>query len=545
MKNIKNLKWRPVLLLAVAGLMSVSARAADPYPLGTQLRVLAADVESADYQAMVGAMLTTDLEQEWKRAATPDNYITFLGKHGGLKSVAADPALKAAYERRKQIADAFVDLMFDAYKKKRRKPVFTVQELEQLMARTAVRQTPKAALERIDIVPVMVAPGAEKQWPGYRGPTGQGIVMDTEFPLKWSPTENIRWKTVLPNRGHSSPVIWDDRIFLTAASTDGKLRELLCYARSTGKLLWRQAAPVPEKMEKIQKKNSYASSTSVTDGERVVAFFGNAGFICCDMEGNLLWETDEDIPAFTITHGPATCPVIYKDKVILIQDQNKGESLFIAYDKRTGRKCWQHERPSALGWSNPVFVRYNGHDEMLYNGCFNVKGYHPETGEELWTLAGPTKEAVPMIVTGGGLIYSASGRNGTVLALRPGGKGDITSTHLYWLNERGGPHVPSPVYYQDRLYMVSDMGVMACLDATTGGVVWQERLKGRFTISPLLAGDKLILTSEAGHTYILQAGDQLKILAENDMDEETLATPVILGGNLFIRTASTLYCVGK
>jgi outer membrane protein assembly factor BamB len=539
---MKNMKWRMAVLLVAAGLMGVSAQQEDTYPLGTQLRVLAADVESADYQAIVDAMLTTDLQEEWKRAATPDNYITFAATHGGLQSIQADPTLNAAYERRKQIADAFVELMLDAYRKKRKPPAFTVQEVEQLMARAAVHQTPTTVFDRVDITPVMPAPGAEGQWPGFRGPTGQGIVRNTVFPLKWSQTQNIRWRTPLTGRGNSSPVIWDDRIFLTSASEDGQTRELLCFSRSAGKLLWKQAAPVPAITEKIQKKNSYASATPVTDGERVIAFFGNSGFICCDMEGTLQWT--QDVPAFTIMHGPGASPVLYRDKVILIQDQNKGDSLFIAFDKRTGEKCWQHERPAAMGWSNPVIVRLNGHDELIYNGSFYVKGYDPETGKELWSMAGPTKEAVPMVVTGGGLIYSASGRNGTVLAFRPGGKGDITGSHLLWLNGRGGPHVPSPVYHQDRLYLVSDTGVVMCLDALTGAVVWQERLKGLFSMSPLVAGDKLIMTNEKGLTYILQTGDKLAVLAENDLGEETLATPAVLGGNLYIRTASALYCVG-
>ncbi|MBW8039198.1 MAG: PQQ-binding-like beta-propeller repeat protein [Planctomycetes bacterium] len=248
---------------------------------------------------------------------------------------------------------------------------------------------------------------------------------------------------------------------------------------------------------------------------------------------------------FTTTHGPGTSPVIYRDKIIFIQDQNRGESVFMALDKQTGRKLWQHDRREAMCWANPVIVRVADHDELIYNGSFHVKSYNPDTGVELWSLAGPTREAIPMIVTGGGLIYSASGRNGTIMAFRPGGKGDITRTHLCWLNERGGPHVPSPVYHQGRLYLVSDTGVTMCLEAASGDIVWQERLKGRFSMSPIIAGDKLILINEKGLAYILQAGDKLSILAQNDLREEILATPAVLGGRIYIRTASNLYCISQ
>jgi outer membrane protein assembly factor BamB len=281
----------------------------------------------------------------------------------------------------------------------------------------------------------------------------------------------------------------------------------------------------------------------VTDGQRVIAFFGNSGFVCYDMNGQLLWK--QHIGYFTTTHGPGTSPVIYRDKIIFIQDQNRGESVFMALDKQPGRKLWQHDRREAMCWANPVIVRVNGHDELIYNGSFHVKGYNPDTGVQLWSLAGPTREAIPMIVTGEGLIFSASGRNGTILAIHPGGKGDITRTHLCWLNERGGPHVPSPVYHQGRLYLVSDTGVTMCLKAASGDIIWQERLKGRFSMSPIIAGDKLILINEKGLAYILQAGDTLSILAKNDLGEDTLATPAVLGGRIYIRSASNLYCISE
>ena len=529
------------VLIAVGALQAQNAEEA--YPFGIQLRVLAQDVVSPNYREIVRTMLTTDLQEEWKRVATPDNYVIFMQTHGGRERVTGDSRLKLAYEKRKQVADDFIALMMDAYKRKRARPHFTSEQVRELLVRAKPKSVSTGDVEVVDVQPVMPAPGAQSQWPCFRGPTGQGIALETEFPLTWSQTENILWKVELSGRGNSSPVIWGDRLFITSASKDGKVRELFCYSRSQGRLLWKRAAPAPEKIERIIRKNSYASSTPVTDGQRVIAFFGNSGFVCYDMEGQLQWK--QHVGNFTTMHGPGTSPVIYRDKVILIQDQNRDESVYVALDKRTGNKLWQHDRPKAMCWANPVIVRVADHDELIYNGSYHVKGYNPDTGVELWSLAGPTREAVPMIVTGGGLIYSASGRNGTILALRPGGKGDITGTHLCWLNERGGPHVPSPVYHKGRLYLVSDTGVAMCLEAASGNIVWQERLKGRFSMSPIIAGDKLILINEKGVAYILQAGDKLSILAQNDLGEETLATPAVLGGRIYIRTVSNLYCISE
>lgn len=538
----RNIAHVLVLTTTLAATVALSTETENNHPLGIQLRVLAQDVVSPDYRAIVKGMIRTDLQEEWKRVATPDNYITFMRKHGGRDRVLGNPVLRSAYEKRKKVADDFIELMQDACLRIGSTPPFTFEQVEELLASAQLKQTVRESEEVVSIRPVMPSVGAESQWPCFRGPTGQGIALETEFPLRWSRTENILWKADLPGRGNSSPVVWNDRVFVTSASKDGKTRELYCFSRTDGRLLWKRTAPAPQQIERIIKKNSYASATPVTDGQRVIAFFGNSGFVCYDMEGQLQWK--QHVGYFTTTHGPGTSPVMYRDTILFIQDQNRGESVFLALDKRTGRKLWQRNRQKAMGWANPVIVRVDDHDELIYNGSFHVKGYNPSTGAELWSLAGPTKEAVPMIVTGAGRIYSASGRNGTILALRPGGRGDITRTHLCWMNERGGPHVPSPVYHENRLYLISDTGVAMCLDAAHGGVVWQERLRGRFTVSPIIARDKLILINEKGLSYILEAGDEFSILAQNDLKEETLATPAVLGGRIYLRTASHLYCIG-
>ena len=540
-KNSYN--YRYFLLILVIGVLSCKKSEKLHYPLGPEIKTLSEDLQSQDYKDVVNTMIYQDLIEEWKRVATPDNYVVFRETHGGMEKIRTDSVLFKAYEERRQIANQFLAFMEEAIRSKNRKPDFNVEEAEQLMLSEMKRSNALNDFKKIDIKPILVARGAEKQWPCFRGPTGQGIASEKKFPQSWSTTENVIWKVKLNGRGNSSPIIWDNKVFVTSASEDGKIRELYCYNRKNGNLIWKGAAPVPETMERLYWKNSYASSTPVTDGERVVVFFGNSGMVCFNMDGELQWT--RDLGEFTTTHGPGTNPVIYKNKVILIQDQNRGESVFVALDKETGQILWQKKRERVMGWSSPILVRVGDHDELVYNGSHNVKGYNPETGEEIWNVKGSTKEAVPIIVSGGGMFFSCSGRNGTIMAILPGGTGEITETHRLWINQRGGPHVPSPVYYKERLYIINDTGIATCLNALNGRTVWRERLKGRFSMSPILVGDKIIVTNEMGLTTILKAGDTFEVLAQNDLEEETLSTPALADGKLYIRTASHLYCIGN
>ncbi|HUQ70986.1 MAG TPA: PQQ-binding-like beta-propeller repeat protein, partial [Planctomycetaceae bacterium] len=236
--------------------------------------------------------------------------------------------------------------------------------------------------------------------------------------------------------------------------------------------------------------------------------------------------------------------VLYRDLVIVMQDQNKGASLFAAYDKQTGTKRWQHERPKQAGWCSPVLLRVGHRDELIYNGSHVVIGYDPATGAELWRASGTTEESIPMIVTGGGLLYSASGRNGPIFAIRPGGNGDVTDTHVVWRNARGGPLVPTPAYHDGKLYLVNDTGILTCLDATTGDTVWQHRLRGRFSTSPLVIDDQLLVVSEDGVTTVFRAGSEFVSIAEHDLGETVLATPAVLDNRVYVRTAGHVLCVG-
>ncbi|NOR74214.1 MAG: PQQ-binding-like beta-propeller repeat protein [Draconibacterium sp.] len=426
--------YKYLLLIVLSGFVVFCTTKVDnsPYPFGSELQTLSEDLESQAYKDVVKTMIYQDLKEEWKRVATPDNYLAFSEKYGGIGNIVADSILNTAYLQREKIAKDFMIFMEEAFHKINKKPSYTSTEVEQLLLAEKNRTEAMETLEGIKIKPVMPISGAEKQWPCFRGPSGQGIANTKKIPLNWSPTENIVWKVKLSGKGNSSPVIWDNRIFITSATEDGKTRELFCYNRSNGELLWKNKAPVPEKVEKLYWKNSYASSTPVTDGERVITFLGNSGIVCFNMDGELQWS--QNLGNFTTMHGPGTNPILYKDKVILIQDQNNAESVFIALNKQTGEIIWTQKRESVMGWSSPIIVRIEDHDELVYNGSYNVKGYNPDTGAEIWTLNGSTKEAVPIIVSGGGLFFSASGRNGAIMAIRPGGKGNITDTHLFWKN---------------------------------------------------------------------------------------------------------------
>ena len=514
------------------------------FPFDDELRLLAADAIDPAYQQLLEKMIRTDLDAEWQRVATVDNYQTFLAKHGGKEKILADTKLKDAYEVRHEIAMQFVGRVRSAYEKQKREPSFNEQKVDELCAnanRTRSKVTNDSA---VAVRVLMVAPGAEGEWPQFRGPTGQGIVIDEPFPMHWSEQKNVIWRRELPGRGNSSPVIWGQKLFVTSASADGTQRWLLCYSTQTGDLLWQHQVPPPvEQLEKLYNKNTYASSTPVTDGERVVAFFGNSGVICCDFEGKELWQ--HNVGPFPTMHGPGTTPVLYGDKVILIQDQNSGESLFVALDKHDGHVIWKHQRPLAMCWSTPIVVRSGSRDELLYNGSNVFAAYDPNTGTELWRITGASRESIPMPVIGGGRIYSVSGRNGPMFALKPGGDGDLTESNTLWSVPRGGPHVPTPVYVNGRLFMVNDMGIASCRNAESGELVWQERMSGRFSMSMLVVGDNLIATSESGTTHILKASDKYEELAVNELNETVLATPAIVRGRIYFRTAECLICIGE
>lgn len=510
------------------------------YPLDPPLRVLAEDVQSPQYRELVTKkMLVTDLAAEWQRVETADNPESFLRKHGGKEKVLADPDLKRAYERRIAIRDQFLELMREGYLRYKEVPPFDRGEKAEA-AGTLMR---KLGAARLLLAPVLPAPGAEGQWPRFRGPSGQGLTGAKALPVHWDKDgRGILWRVRVPTSGNSSPIVWGERIILTGATPDGRERSLYCFNRGDGRLLWARQAPSKEPEPGVWHKNGFASPTPVADGERVIAFLGSCGLVCWDFDGKLLWHYDA--LRFRTTHGTGSSPLLYKDLVIFAHDQNQAESVFLALDKRTGKPVWKGKRPKAMTWSTPSVVRVGDRDELIFAGAETVKGYDPLTGKELWSLAGPTHEVIPMIVVGKELLYSASGRNGPTIGLRPGGSGDVTATHLAWRTVRGGPHVPSPILLDGRLYTVNDTGIATCLDAETGRLIWQARIHDRFSASPVEGGGLLYFPAESGVTYVLKAGNRFQIVAKNDLGSPILASIAVVGNRLYLRTQDELVCIG-
>lgn len=393
----------------------------------------------------------------------------------------------------------------------------------------------------------MVPPEGDgvRYWPRWRGPSGQGVVEETGYPDRWSDTVNVLWKRPVPGRGHSSPIVWGDRIFLTTSRNQGRRVSVLSFRRSDGALLWQTDAPNGP-AERHHGKNSPASATATTDGERVYASFGSRGMLAVDFDGNVVWH--RDLGRIDNYHGPAGSPLLYRDTVIIYQDQNGG-AFVIALDARTGETRWRTERAARVGWGTPIAIDVGDHDELIVSSQRLVQSYDPSTGEERWRCDGMLREVIPTPVVGHGLVYCASGRAGPTLAIRPGGRGDVTDARVAWRTTRGSPFVPSPVVYGDYLYQINDMSsIVTCLNARTGETVWQERL-GRprregISASPVVVDDKLFVTNDEGLTFVLGTGPEFELLHVNDIGAPTLASPALVDGVWYVRTADELFAIG-
>lgn len=385
-----------------------------------------------------------------------------------------------------------------------------------------------------------------RYWPRWRGPSGQGIVEGTGYVDRWSSTENILWKVRMPGRGHSSPIVWGDRIFLTTAYDDGPKRAMVAYRRSDGQKVWETTMPEAPG-EKLYRKNSHASGTPSTDGERIYAYFGNGGLVAVDMNGKLAWH--HDFGTVTLYHGSGGSPLLYKDRVIVYQDQKVG-SYIAAVHAKTGKLLWKSDREETIGWGTPVAVRVGDRDEIVVSSYKRVTGYDPDTGKLLWHASGNTVEVTPTPAVGEGLVFCPSGRAGPTLAIRPGGRGDVTESHIAWQTPRGSPFIPSPLVYGKYLYLVNDMtSIATCFEAATGKLMWQGRLgeaqRESFSASPVGVGGKVYFTNDDGETFVLAAGPEFKLLHVNQMGERMLATPALVDAKWYFRTENHLVAVGR
>jgi outer membrane protein assembly factor BamB len=340
-----------------------------------------------------------------------------------------------------------------------------------------------------DKVRMVAAEGdGAKYWPRWRGPTGQGLAKDADYPDTWSDSENVLWKTKVPGKGNSSPIVWDQHLYLTTAYDNGKRRSILAFNRATGDQLWETFVPegIPEG---AYGKNGHASGTPTTDGERIYAYFGNRGIFCVDKAGKQVWHTTfgDSSPL----HGMACSPLLYKDRVIVFQEGAKPSGFVVALDKLTGKELWKTPRKETVSWGSPAAISVNGKDQIIVSSSFKVYAYDPDNGKNIWSCDGNTVEVIPTPVVGHDMLFCCSGRAGPTLAIRPmDAAGDITKSHVAWRVAQGSPFVPSPLLYGDHLYMVNDIrSVVSCFDAKTGKLLWKERcgveLSEGFSASPI------------------------------------------------------------
>jgi outer membrane protein assembly factor BamB len=397
------------------------------------------------------------------------------------------------------------------------------------------------------VVLALATSGYAEEWPGWRGPRGDGTSAEKDIPIHWSSTDNVAWKTPVPGTGHSSPVIWGDRIFLTTCLEQERQRVLLCLDRRDGRLLW-QRVVLTAPLEKKHKLNSYASSTPATDGKHVwVSFLAmpNMEVACYDLEGNQVWQVSPG--EFHSVHGFCSPPVLYRDTVILNGDQDDPRAFIVALGKETGKERWRIKRPGLRSYCPPLIIEAAGRTQMVLSGGKCVAGYDPDTGKELWIIHGPTEQYVASLVYADGLFFLTCGfPERHLMAIRPDGTGDVTRTHVAWhVAGRPAGYVPSPIAHGGYFYVVSDEGWGGCFEAKTGKQEFLHRLCTHLSASPVSAGDYLYFLADDGTTYVLRAGPTFEVVSTNELGEECSASPAISRGQLFIRTLHNLYCIGR
>ncbi|MGV3720284.1 MAG: PQQ-binding-like beta-propeller repeat protein [Actinomycetota bacterium] len=391
-----------------------------------------------------------------------------------------------------------------------------------------------------------VSAALAENWPGFRGPRGDGSSLEKDLPLKWSATENVAWKVALPGRGHASPVVWGDRIFVVSAVQEKQERILLCLDRRTGKTLWQRTA-LTAPLEHIHNLNSYASSTPLTDGERVYVSFLDRDkmFIAAyDFQGNRVWEARPG--PFASVHGYSSSPILYKDKVIINGDHD-GEGFLVALNRKTGAVLWKTPRPNnTRSYCTPIIREIEGVPHLLMSGSKSVASYNPDTGAQQWIMDGPTEQFVAAPVYNGKLMFITAGFPELhILAIRPDGSGKVGNEHIVWRTRRGAGYVPSPILSGPYFLNVTDGGFLGCWTADTGEQLWNERTAGHTSSSPVVSDGRVYVQSDKGVTTVVQVGKTFEKLAENDLGEECYASPVISQGQFFLRGVNHLFAIGK
>ena len=407
------------------------------------------------------------------------------------------------------------------------------------------------------IAAILALTGAAQgeEWPGWRGPRRDGTSAETGFPVRWGPGENILWKVPVPGKGHSSPVVWGDRIILTTCMEEKGERRLLCLDRKDGHALWDKMVVAGE-MEHVHPLNNYASSTPVTDGRHIwVAFLTPPRFqvYCYDMEGVLAWTASPG--EFHSVHGFSSSPVLYKDLVIFNGDQD-AVAWIVALDQATGQERWRADRPNRTrSYVPPVIFEAGGRTQLVLSGSKCVASYDPDTGKQIWIIDGPTEQFVASMVCTEDVLFITGGfPQFHVLGIRPDGQGNVTQTHILW-RDKGQDvcsYVPSPVAWGSHFFIVSDTGFASCFEAKGGKRLWNERLGGKpegkkgshHSASPVAAAGLLYFTDDDGTTRVLKAGPTFEVVSSNALGEACRASPAFSRGRIYLRTTGHLWCIG-
>ena len=425
------------------------------------------------------------------------------------------------------------------------------------------------------------------RWPSFRGPSASGVAEGQNLPDAWNGTtgENIRWKVAIPGLAHSSPIVWDDRVYATTAISslpaatfkpglygEGTASEdrspqrwvVMALDRATGKTIWQRAAYEGVPREKRHIKATYANATPATDGRTIVAFFGSQGLYAFNRDGTLRWKKDlgvlntgaYDLPEYE--WGTASSPIIYKNLVI-VQCDTQNESFVLAADLATGATVWKTVRKELPSWGTPtVYMSASGgRAELVTNASNFIRGHDPDTGAERWRLGGSSKITAPTPVFTDGLIIVASGRapERPIFAIRPGGQGDITppdgadsSAHVVWRKTGRGSYMPTPLIYDGMVYVLANAGLLDAYDLGTGREIYRQRLEHRgsgFSASPIAADARIYLSSEDGDMFVVRSGPDFKLIAKNVMGEPLMATPALADGTMYVRGERQLFAVGR
>lgn len=419
--------------------------------------------------------------------------------------------------------------------------------------------------------------GYEDNWAQWRGPYENGIAPTGNPPLEWSETSNIKWKSEIPGIGHATPVLWENQIFLlSAVQTDQKVEvvepveeeeeqdwmkptstdyihkfEVISVDPNDGNILWQTTVREELPYSHTHEFGSWASSSPITDGEHIYAYFGSHGLYCLSLQGEILWDFDFGRMEKVMSFGEGSSPTLYKDKLIVLRD-HQGQSMLHVLDKRSGDILWEVERDEPSSWSTPVVIEYNGSPQLIASATNRTRSYDIETGKVLWECGGLTRNVIPSPLYADGMLYLMSGFRGNALFAIDLSKasGDITdSDAIVWSYEKNTSYTPNPILMDGLLYFLkTNNGYLTCLDAKDGTEYFSnqklEGIKNIFT-SPVGVNDRLYIVGTNGSSSVVKLGKEYELLSQNTLDDSFLASPVILGNKLFLRGVKSLYCISK